>query len=1131
MGKAKAGASAKVCWYCEKVGHMAADCRNNATYAEKKLAAALERPVGNDSAAPRAALLQGSDEASRGFLLPMLPAGPKRVMVDAGTGASVCPASFDAAASADTSVKPVALATAAGEEARLRDGKRSRLQAAEGTGVTLRYSSSEQVAVPVVSASDACGAGNWLVFGPRVQKVISARDARGLRQVAQATPGLEMVGDRGVYWLELWDEQPAGDARPLCPAKPAKKVFTPPVGIPPACGSGAAGIRRMPHSAGRGLEPERESESAPASAPRASGPAPAPGRPDSRPPTLLAYSEEARGLRAKKIPPTVTQAEWDSHQLTHLPFRSWCDHCASGKATEGLRAQRGPEAEGAVPKICVDYLFLTSKRDEQEMHAVLNVLDAKSGGPFPGMVNRKGEGDYALALMSEAVRFCGRANVLLLPDGEKPINRLVDVFTETRSSKHSASKRVEKEYRALKHRLESVCRQQFPLKYKIQPWLVRRAGWLLVRFLVKADGNNPCSRLFGKDYNGEIVEFGECVRRNSPLSTVGKADDRWHLGVWLGKSMGVDERLVGASNGVLTCRSIWRRPLQRRWKKQLLDAFVGSPWEPQRPLHQHRPHRCQRHRSPEGPEAQGKWFRSHAQQELPRPPVEASKQATAPRTSGQERSLDCQRCASPAWRRQLWEEQLATSVQPWMGEGPEVVPINMDWSKEYFSTKAGVKLDPQKVCEEKIMERRHIDACEVQHDISWSDARQIRLKLVNGKWVLEPKPSEADPGAVRARLVATKLNAYASEDATQSTPPVKIYRIIVSLAAFKQRPDLTWARLVAGCDVSVAFFRAVSTGKTAVIPPADVRKEGFAWLLRKAMHGAREASMQFGSYVIKALIGEGFVMIMVVPMVFVHHALDISLGCHGDELDNIMQRHFDVNMSPRIGPPEHGGQAAELKHFKRTIRLMELQGLKLGSPRGMTAPSSKYAGKGCPDCQVHREHGDGGMATSTKMHALRLNRCARYPPDHPGEIWIFVCQEMPTHLSEYCDSDWAADRETRTSVSCVVERFGEHMIDMIVSKQSLLALSSGEAESYAVVKGAAMGVQTTQIIEAMTRLPCKLVVLSDSSTARGICDRQGSGKVRYLSVKDLWVQEFLREKRGELLEVDGSVNWADLGAK
>ncbi|CAK0893740.1 unnamed protein product [Prorocentrum cordatum] len=989
------------------------------------------------------------DEVSHGFLLPMLPAletdrlaalqGPKRVMVDAGAGASVCPTPFDAAAAADASVMPATLATATGEEVRLRDGRRSHLQAADGAGVALRCSSSEQVTVPAVSALDACSAGNWLVFGPGVQKVISSRDARGLRRAARATPGLDTGRGRGVCWLELWDEQPAGETRPLCPAKAAKKVLTPP-----------------------------------------------------------------------KIPLTVTQAEWDSHQLTHLPFRSRCDHCASGKATEGPHAQQEPEAEGAVPKICVDYLFLTSKTDEQEMHAVLNVLDAKSGGPFPGMVNQKGEDDYALALMSEAVHFCGRTNMLLLSDGERPINRLIDVFIETRSSKHSASKR------------------NTPKESSQSAGLIERSNY--------------------EDYFGEIVEFGECVHHKSPLSSAGKADDRWHLGVWLGKSMRADEHLVGASRGVLTRRSIWRRPEQQRWNKQLLDAFVGSPWEPvppaarelpegppkprdvyitQRPLHQHRPHHCEHQRTQGGPEVQREWLRSHTQQqELPRPPVEAPDHEMGEEDDGPSEKRSRTIAGLPTLHEPgLVVAAAGTAVaylcSSMVGRDPEVAPINVDWSKEYFSTKAGVR-------EGKIKEMRNIDACEVKQDIPWSEARKQRLNIVNAKWVLEPKPSGAGSAAARARLAATEVNTCVREDVTQSTPPVKVFRIIASLAASKQRSDGTWASY----GVSVAFFHAESTGKTAVTPPADVGKEGFVWLLRKAMHGTREASKQFGTYVIKALTEDGFVMIMVVPMVFVHCELDVSLGCRGgdfqaeaekealDELDKIMQRHFEVMIPPRIGPPERGGQAAELKHFERTIRwtscgfewegyleritsLMELQGLQPGSPRGMTTPSWKVTGKGDRDiaeplgtgpAQVFRTAARAlqylaedvpsvkfttstvveGMTTPTKMHALRLHRCVRYLLDHPSEIWIFAHQKMPTHLTEHCDSDWAADKETRKSMSCVDERLGEHLIDMSVSKQSLLALSSGEAESYAIVRGAAMGVQTTQIIEAMTRMPCKL---------------------------------------------------------
>ncbi|CAK0856446.1 unnamed protein product [Prorocentrum cordatum] len=360
---------------------------------------------------------------------------------------------------------------------------------------------------------------------------------------------------------------------------------------------------------------------------------------------------------------------------------------------------------------------------------------------------------------------------------------------------------------------------------------------------------------------------------------------------------------------------------------------------------------------------------------------------------------------------------------------PQVSPVQMEWDKDFFSTKAGIKLDPQK--------------------------------------------------AVRARLVATEVNTYAREDATQSTPPVKVFRIIVALAASKQRADGSWSRLVAGHDVSVASFHADSDGATAVIPPPDV--------------------------------------------------------------DSIMRKHFRVKILPRIGPPEFGGQAATRSHLERTIRwatsgferecnpqhildLVELQGLTPGVSKGYLAedtPTVKFAASGIIK----------GMTAPLKIHQMRLARCSRHLLDHPGEVRLFDYQKIPLLLTEYCDSDWAADRETRKSVSCVVESFGKHLIDVSVSKQSLLALSSGGAEFYAIIKGAAQGAQTSQVIESFVGRECKLDVLSDSSAARGICNRQGSGKVRHLSAKDLWVQSVFRDNRGNLKKVDTEVNWADLGTK
>ena len=43
--------------------------------------------------------------------------------------------------------------------------------------------------------------------------------------------------------------------------------------------------------------------------------------------------------------------------------------------------------------------------------------------------------------------------------------------------------------------------------------------------------------------------------------------------------------------------------------------------------------------------------------------------------------------------------------------------------------------------------------------------------------------------------------------------------------------------------------------------------------------------------------------------------------------------------------------------------------------------------------------------------------------------------------------------------------------------------------------------------------------------------RSGSGKVRHLSIKELWVQELFRKGEAKLDKVDTLLNWADIGTK
>ena len=149
-----------------------------------------------------------------------------------------------------------------------------------------------------------------------------------------------------------------------------------------------------------------------------------------------------------------------------------------------------------------------------------------------------------------------------------------------------------------------------------------------------------------------------------------------------------------------------------------------------------------------------------------------------------------------------------------------------------------------------------------------------------------------------------------------------------------------------------------------------------------------------------------------------------------------------------------------------------------------------------------------GMCAHTVMHWAKLHRPARYMLQYLEESRD---PRVPAHTGNAGSTDGPIGPETETqkSVSCTSERLGGHLLDSSVAKQTLVALSSGESEFNGIVRAAAFGIQTHQLL-CQLGVPLRLDILCDSSAAREVCTRSGSGKVRHLSIKELWVQEALR---------------------
>ena len=169
------------------------------------------------------------------------------------------------------------------------------------------------------------------------------------------------------------------------------------------------------------------------------------------------------------------------------------------------------------------------------------------------------------------------------------------------------------------------------------------------------------------------------------------------------------------------------------------------------------------------------------------------------------------------------------------------------------------------------------------------------------------------------------------------------------------------------------------------------------------------------------------------------------------------------------------------------------------------------------------------MSCPRKIDMESVQRMGRYLSTKPRAVYHFQWQH-PTHLDVYIDSDYAGCQETRRSTSGGVALLGTHPLKHWSATQRAVSLSSGEAELGAILKGAAEGLGM-QSLAADHGEEIRLKLWTDASAAIGICSRTGIGKVRHLSVGQLWAQEKLRVQAFSLHKQAGYWNPADMLTK
>ena len=99
------------------------------------------------------------------------------------------------------------------------------------------------------------------------------------------------------------------------------------------------------------------------------------------------------------------------------------------------------------------------------------------------------------------------------------------------------------------------------------------------------NGRTPVQILRGKEFRGELVQFGEQVwyRDPTPATRQAKLTNNWAKAIWIGKVEVSDEHLVCAKATELhKVRTIRRMPDTdgpgARWDMQALTAITALPW-------------------------------------------------------------------------------------------------------------------------------------------------------------------------------------------------------------------------------------------------------------------------------------------------------------------------------------------------------------------------------------------------------------------------------------------------------------------------------------------------------------------------------------------------------------------------
>ena len=511
----------------------------------------------------------------------------------------------------------------------------------------------------------------------------------------------------------------------------------------------------------------------------------------------------------------------------------------------------------------------------------------------------------------------------------------------------------------------------------------------------------------------------------------------------------------------------------------------------------------------------------------------------------------------------------------------------------FYDSVSGKVLDPKLIAEAKKEEIKIAHEYDLYEKVPLRECYERTGKAPIGiKWVYTNKGDENQP-QYRARLCAKEIKAKDPylEGVFAPTPPIEGLRLLLSLAFTaekgKREPDCIMV-----LDATRAHWHSPARREVYVeLAPEDRMEAGDdqrCAKLRKSMYGCRDAAANWEEFSTGTLKEIGFRPGVASPCLMWHEDWKVRLFKHGDDFvmagtrNNLIRAREGIEKKIKMkcqGVLGLNKELGDLQAIRVLNRIISIDKDEVGNPYlaieadnrhveilvqglGLKPESKGRVAPGEKPKMLDQTPLDSNMITQYRSLTMRANFLAedrydikfaakelardmkvpmvssweklkhlgRYLLKTPRAISVMKWQPWSGFIRAASDSDWAGCVVTRRSTTAVVILHGKHLIRGYSGTQQVPALSSGEAEYNAAIKGIGNVLGTQAFAEDLgVRLKCVLGV--DSSAALGMLKRTGLGKVRHIATPLLWAQAVVAEGRCQVQKEKGEANPADLGTK